>query len=237
MKIANYKVQGVWFLILLISSFYIVNGFGQTRKAYEGYYRWTTSYPKMWDQDWWPSDRECQGVTHDNDNWYFTWTYKDEEGWLWKTPVWVDLKNNAQLLANTTIINMTQFQYLNNNLYWHWGAPAHYKNSGNDYIVIPMTAPNGPPPIVGIFCNMNLIGYVNLLYQKSVGWCAINPKSGDLYTSDDFDYTPPTGYDCDYQDWHNPNPRMLMHYSIPWTKFHHQVLSEKLMRVLKILLN
>lgn len=212
------------------------------RHEYEGYYlRSSETYPKLWSPIPY-LDRELQGVAHDAQNWYFTWTNNDPNiGYLWKVPVDVPLDDNCILGGGfcpppnprVVVIDMTQFPYLNGGLvgtplppgtpsqvgYWHWGDPDYYRdlNTATDYIVVPMTASpycsNDPTrsckrdfdcdpsctaghtcisqkPMVGIFrgSDLTLAAYGKLNAQVSIGWCAIQPGTRELYTSDDFDY-------------------------------------------------
>ena len=216
-------------VIFIINIAYIVFGYGQT--AYESYLlRSSTTWPVHEDL----GDREIQGVTHDHDNWYFTWTNKDPNiGYLSKIPLGVNLAD-CVLGAITPcpqspgqkIVNMNQFAELKN--YWHWGDPDHYQYNGTDYIVVPIS---GSPSIIAIFRASNLslalVGKLtqathsvcdgNLGPQRSIGWCAIHPKTGDLYTSEDFDYASCIPGNCDDQGHVLKYPRELLHYSVPWS--------------------
>jgi len=214
------KVLQILVSIFLMNIMFTLRGFGQT--AYEGYYLRSANYPSFGNL-WTPApfgDGESQGVTHDDDNWYFTWTYNNV-GYLWKVPVDVPLDNNVLQNPRVAIVDMTQFPDLNK--YWHWGDPDHYKdkNSGTDYIVIPITG--GGIPIIAIFrANLSLVAYAKLNQQQSTGWCAIHPQTGELYTSEDFDYASgpsPCSNNCDNQDFHCLYPRLLLLYSIPWDTF------------------
>src|SRR2546426_58592 len=130
------------------------------RHEYEGYYLRSANFPSFANL-WTPcgggplgcrfvgirtpglGDGEVQGVTHDSDNWYFTWTF-DTKGYLWKSPVNIPLDDNVLANPSVIFVDMTQFHDLDQARYWHWGDPDHYrdKHSGIDYIVVPMTAPS-----------------------------------------------------------------------------------------------
>ena len=192
------------------------------RHEYEGYYLRSENYPafsRLWTpcgavtggplacRDWRIgripgfADAEIQGVTHDNDNWYFTWTF-DNTGYLCKVPVGVPLENDAFADPRVSIVNMAQFPPLNQGTYWHWGDPDHFTFAGIDYIAVPITAPSicsNPPkricrdscdcgvgntcepqtPILGIFraADLSLAAYGKLTAQSSTGWCAVDPRS------------------------------------------------------------
>lgn len=198
--------------LFLVNLVFALSALGQT--AYEGYYLRSANFPSFGSL-WTPAplgDGESQGVTHDDDNWYFTWT-TGGNGYLFRVPVEVPLNNSVLQNPNVAIVNMTQFPDLSNRGYWHWGDPDHYKYSGTDYIVIPI---GGSPPIIAIFrANLSLVAYGKLNRQQSTGWCAIHPQTGELYTSNDFDYAPPVP-NCDDQSFHFLYPRTLLRYSIPW---------------------
>jgi len=231
MKRTNGKLLTIVVLAFLINSLFIMNGFSQpnARNEYEAYYLRSANYPSFGNL-WTPApfgDGESQGVTHDDDNWYFTWTFNNV-GYLFKIPVDVPLDNNVLRNPRVAIVDMTQFPDLKLKGYWHWGDPDHYrdKTTGTDYIVVPITGPPPPAsPIIAIFReNLSLVAYANLNQQQSTGWCAIHPQRGDLYTSEDFDYARGPkpcnpNRNCDDQSHHCPYPRVLLHYSIPWDTF------------------
>lgn len=58
--------------------------------------------------------------------------------------------------------------------------------------------------------------YEDIEAQKSVGWCAIDSQTGDLYTSEDFDYKDCYVGSCEDQSHHFPYPREILRYAIPW---------------------
>ncbi len=85
--------------------------------------------------------------------------------------------------------------------YVHWGDVDHYVFNKVEYLIIPMTSEKPGrdknklewgDPAVFIFraADLSLVAY-DLLDntdgkgQKDVGWCAVNPQTGDLYTSED----------------------------------------------------
>ncbi|MBK6930616.1 MAG: hypothetical protein IPH12_06970 [Saprospirales bacterium] len=200
----------VW--IALINFTFSIGAFGQT--AFEDYYLRSTNYPSfgnLWTLNG-LEDGEAQGVTHDDNNWLFTWTFSNT-GYMFKVPVDIPINNNVLQNPNVSIVNMSQFSDLTG--YWHWGDPDHYKYAGIEYIVVPITG--GGTPIIAIFrsSNLGLVAYGELNNQQSTGWCAIHPKTGILYTSEDFDYAPPVP-DCDDQSQHFLYARKLLRYEIPW---------------------
>ncbi len=180
----------------------------------EGYYLRTRNYPSfgnLWTLNG-LGDGEAQGVTHDDNNWFFTWTY-NSTGYLFRVPVEVAINNDLLQNPNVRIINMNQFPVLKG--YWHWGDLDHYKFDGQGYLIIPITGQGDP--IIAIFRSrdMSLVAFGKLGKQKSTGWCAVHPKTGVLYSSEDFDYKP-EGSNCDDQSHHFLYPRKLLLYNIPW---------------------
>ncbi len=224
---------------------------GQTQIS-DAYYLRSAGYPNLdhlWTLDG-LADGEAQGVTNDNRNWYFTWT-SDSVGYLIRVPVGVPIDNDVLSQPGVAIVNTTQFPLLNGDLYgryWHWGDPDHFRNSGQDYILVPMTAArvcannsdricqsaadcpfstacnNQQPPIIAVFRapDLTLAGFFRT-EQQSIGWCAVQPRTGWIYTSEDFDYSPaapgcPSPINCDDQSAHCLYPRRLMAYVIDWNR-------------------
>lgn len=188
-----------------------IQGFGQL--TFESYYLRTTNFPgftNLWTLNG-LEDGEAQGVTHDDGNWFFTWTYQNI-GYMFKVPVSIPISNELLQNPSVSIVNMSSFPELTG--YWHWGDPDHYKYSGVEYIVVPITGKN--PPIIAVFraSDLSLAAYGKLNDQQSTGWCAIHPQTGILYTSEDFDYAGIP--DCDDQSQHYPGARTLLRYIVPW---------------------
>src|SRR2546427_7892234 len=94
----EYRIPARFGLCLVINILSIMPAVCQVHD-YEGYYlRSSERLPVKWTpacrlDDY--SEMEFQGVTHDNDNWYFTWTHNSDPavGVLWKIPVSVPLDN------------------------------------------------------------------------------------------------------------------------------------------------
>jgi hypothetical protein len=136
-----------------------------------------------------------------------------DNAFLWKIPVKDDLNLDAFHHPDVTYKTLYDFPALwNHNChprppcsdtltgYVHWGDLDHYKYNSIDYLVVPMTSPSavennvlawGDPAVV-VFRgdDLSLVGYGLLpgksgTGQKDVGWCAIDPRTGDLYTSPD----------------------------------------------------
>ncbi len=224
MKLKNRKSLLSIVTILLLNNLPPVTAFAQqrVRTAYESYYLRSRNFPSF-DNLWTLnglSDGEGQGVAHDDNNWFFTWAYNNV-GYLIKIPVEVQIDNDVLSNPKVSSINMTQFRDLTG--YWHWGDPDRYNFNGTDYIVVPITGDG--PPIIAIFRakNLSIVAY-GKLKQVSTGWCAVNPKTGELFTSEDFDYASGsnscnTKKDCDDQSYHCLYARTLLRYSIPWNTF------------------
>jgi hypothetical protein len=126
----------------------------------------------------WPEDREngwseeLNGVCHDNDNWFFT-----QNGVLWKFPVAHNLKAEVKSANIAKGIGRNKYGH-------HLGDFDCYKG----YLFIPVTG-NGSPYFAVFSANdLSLITTQPLQrngsHFESLGWCAINPKDGRLYTSD-----------------------------------------------------
>ncbi len=197
---------------IMLNLVFIIKGVAQS--PMEGYYLKTTNYPgfdNLWTLNG-LADGEVQGVTHDKDNWFFTWTYNNI-GYLIKLPVEEPINDNVLQNPKVRIVNMNQFSALEG--YWHWGDPDYYLFNGQEFIVVPITGKG--VPLIAIFraSDMKLLAYGKLNKQNSTGWCAVNPNTGILYTSEDFNYKP-IGSNCDNQSFHFLYPRNLLLYNIPW---------------------
>ena len=136
-------------------------------------YKYINNYPSDRENGW--SD-ELQGVTHDDDHWFFT-----QKGTLWKFPVEHDLKIRIThadpangILKRAIPSQLAELRYN------HFGDLCHF----NGYLFIPITGPDRTPIIAAfkaddlsyIACKI-MDGYV------SVAWCAFNPNDELLYTS------------------------------------------------------
>jgi hypothetical protein len=138
-----------------------------------------------------PSDREAgwtediQGVTHDNDYWFFT-----QIPVLWKFPVWMDLNEYINAANPARGILKTDIPIaLSSSGYKHFGDLDHY----NGHLFVPMEGTS--PPVIAVFraADLHFVGSFPLIHpcgdhsmrpQVHAAWCAINPKNGELITSD-----------------------------------------------------
>lgn len=214
-KTLNISLIQTFTSLLLLT---VTSGYSQSN--FESYFLKNKNYPS-YDNLWTPDglgDAEVEGVAHDDNNWFFTWTY-NKVGYLYKVPVDIPLDNNA--FTNSRTIG------IRGKGYWHWGDPDYYysKETKTGFIVVPCTAENGPP-IVTIYRakDLSIVAYGKLNNQKSTGWCAVHPITGELFTSKDFGYTKgtkgekpckPNG-NCNDQSYHCLYPRTLLRYKIPW---------------------
>jgi hypothetical protein len=146
-------------------------------KMYEHTY--IGNYPENSKRMW---TEEINGVTHDNDNWYFT-AIKE---FLFKIPVEFNLANYPaynQIVTHTGIP-----QELGDKGYNHFGDLDYY----NGYLFIPVEDSNGNrEPRIAVFraSDLTCVGSTALWNQTGAGWCAINPMDGLLYASNS-DITP-----------------------------------------------
>ena len=132
-------------------------------------YRYLEQWPRGTQNGW---SEKLQGVCHDKDNWFFT-----QNGILWKFPV-------THRLDNKVTSANPEKGILRNKFGWHLGDLDYY----NGYLFIPVTD-NGPP-YMAVFSAKDL-SFITKHYMKDtrgddydgLGWCAINPRDGRLYTS------------------------------------------------------
>ncbi|MBI5022088.1 MAG: T9SS type A sorting domain-containing protein [Ignavibacteriales bacterium] len=205
MKCIQSKMFSILVLVILFNAIFLTDGFCQTTNQIPctGEYRWLNVYPDgpvSWGED----QLEVQGITHDDANWYITATDRSgmidqdiDNCYLWKIPVTEDLNENVFTNPNVTSVNLYQLSPLWNGNdplsgYIHWGDLDHYQYDGVDYLTVPVTSPSKPSPAIIIFraSSLTIAGIVVLpgepgKSQKDIGWCAVNPNSGDLYTSND----------------------------------------------------
>ena len=185
--------------------------------AYDSYFMKTGSYPEDATHDWNPKGTESQGVTHDNDNWYFTSTdYDGGNAHLWRIPVSVPLNRNVRNFPGVLVTSMTEIPQLQQAGYWHWGDPDHYEFNGVDYILVPVTSNRGFPPAIAVFRGggLEFLTYGNFPSNESpanIGWCAIS-QAGDLYTSED-NACQFLCYSIDWSMLQSGNPKLVMTFN------------------------
>lgn len=126
----------------------------------------------------WPSDREngwseeLNGICHDANNWFFT-----QNGNLWKFPI-------THRLNDKVTGENKEKGILKNRYGKHLGDCDCHK----EYLFVPVTGDGNP--YIAVFSAKNLAFMTrqrikrNNNYFSSLGWCAVNPNDGLLYTSD-----------------------------------------------------
>lgn len=157
----------------------------------------------------WPKDREmgwseeCNGVCHDANNWFFT-----QNGNLWKFPITHSLNDSCK--SENRAKGIYKINPTASLAAWlggsvselHLGDIDHY----NGYIFVPVGAKlkkgNNSYTLKGIsYFRASDLGYVGteILSREdksiftSLGWLAINPRNGMLYTSDKIAYNETKG--------------------------------------------
>ena len=129
------------------------------------------NYPKDRQLSW--SD-ECQGVTNDGKNWFFT-----QKGSLWKLPKHLDLNQNIS--EDTRGVKKVGIpEHLKSLGYDHFGDIEYYKGK----IFVPLEGKMPSKIVVFDSQNLKFIGDADLnMAQGKAPWCAINPANGLLYSS------------------------------------------------------
>ena len=134
------------------------------------------SYPRNRQTGW---SGDLQGVTNDTHGWYFT-----QEQTLWYFPVNHDLATQVTSELSETGIRHTHMpDALSAMGYNHFGDPAYY----GGFLFIPTDAQGSshPPRIVAMRASdFQYIDSVAVDGQSESGWCAVEPRTGSLYTSD-----------------------------------------------------
>ena len=123
-------------------------------------------YPRDRESGW---SHHLNGVTHDEKSWYITQQHR-----LWKFPVEWDLNNSISGTAFPSTGIPTGHD--------HFGDLDFYE--GHLYVAMEKSEGAPLPPGVAVFdTNLVFIGWAPLQYQAEASWCAINPLTGLLYSS------------------------------------------------------
>jgi hypothetical protein len=146
------------------------------------------NFPSDHDSDW--SD-DLQGVTHDDEHWYFTQRTK-----IYKFHVSTDLRESAG--AAVAIAKMPDD--LDSLGCDHFGDLSYYEKDGQGYLFVPVEGGDSllipgenccsQLPFLAVFRDdLTYVGSSMLPRQRKsletgrAGWCAVNPKDEMLYTS------------------------------------------------------
>ena len=131
-------------------------------------YTYIYQYPKDREMGW---SHEINGVCHDENNWFFT-----QDGNLWKFPITHDINSVCNAPDAAKGILMVQEKL-------HFGDIDHYKG----YIFVPVS----DNVSIRIYRASDLSFVTEQIIKRedgnkftSIGWVAINPINGYLYTSD-----------------------------------------------------
>lgn len=127
----------------------------------------------------WPKDREMgwsdevNGVCHDANNWFFT-----QDGNLWKFPITHRIGDTCKSANPSKGIYKVRVNS-------HLGDIDHY----NGYIFVPVTRGSGCSIYIYRASDLKLVNVQTIKRNDgkgftSLGWLAINPNNGLLYTSD-----------------------------------------------------
>ena len=160
-------------------------------------YTYIRNYPSDREMGW---SEELQGVCHDKNNWFFT-----QNGNLWKFPVQHDLNNSCSravpskgILKLSTSFHLGDLDHYNGYLYVATtGSGKLPSKICSDPSIYPLDLTQEAAnlkkdePRILVFRASDL-AYVRSIQMRrtdgntfdSLGWLAINPKNGLLYTSD-----------------------------------------------------
>ncbi|SHK61129.1 PLAT/LH2 domain-containing protein [Fibrobacter sp. UWB12] len=145
------------------------------------HYKYINTYPKDREPGW---SEELNGVCHDDDNWYFT-----QKGTIWKFPVKHDLNNTCKKENESEKIYKCVYEKdCHASVKSHLGDIDCY----NGYLFVPVS--DDGTPYIAVFSTNDIHTRVarhfmtlpddKSSYSQSLGWLAINPKNGLLFTSD-----------------------------------------------------
>ena len=155
------------------------------KDRWPAYYQWPSNYPKSREPGW--SD-ELQDLTHDDSNWYFSKGKTSDQYKIWKFPITHDLNATvkspnpgAGILAVPMPAELT-------NGFDHFGGLDYY--DGNLYVALEAVGCASTPKIA-VFraSDLKMIAHADLTGRPYPGYhlpyCAIDPRSGLLYSSTD----------------------------------------------------
>lgn len=138
-------------------------------KGHVTMYQYLHNYPKAEKNGW---SENVQGICHDDKYWFVSNTGKgNNTGTLWKIPVIQDLASSS------SVILKKQYGH-------HIGDIDHY----NGFIFAPIEKDG--KPYIAVFSAQDLTFVAKQRIKKGsqfydcLGWCAVNPQNGMLYTSD-----------------------------------------------------
>lgn len=151
-------------------------------KAYESYFLYLGEHPANANPGW---HEDVQGVTHDDSYWFITQAHEEDtsEQALWKIPVSHDLGSVSPSDPGVTRILVGDVSELAAEGYWHLGDLSYYKFDGQGYLIIPVEF---GCHAISIFRADNLVfvDYFKICdWQANASWCAVDPTTGYLYSS------------------------------------------------------
>jgi hypothetical protein len=119
---------------------------------------------------------EAQGLAHDRDHWFIS-----QRSFLWKVPVGVDLGQplNGPDPARG-ILRVPIPAELAGEGYDHFGDPDYYQG----ILFVPMEGADVSAIAAFMAEDLRYLGFQRLAAQENkAGWCAVDPRSGTLYSS------------------------------------------------------
>ena len=137
------------------------------------HYDYLGQYPKDRENGW---SNELNGVCHDASNWYFT-----QDGKIWKFPVSHDLKDKCS--SENASKGIYKYSYGH-----HLGDIDCY----NGYLFVPVSDHGDPYVVVFSTSDIhkplakNVMKLPNGGKFSDIGWLAINPNNGLLFTSNGY---------------------------------------------------
>lgn len=187
--------------VLVLVVFPVLAGISATSSAsgpthWESYFLYNGAFPG--DEETVYSG-ECsnnlQGITHDDDNWFFSMT---EE--LWKIPVQCDLRNvnDSSQYPGVLHVYLSSIQPLAQLGYYHIGDMSYFEAGGQGYVLAAVEAHAPQPHAIVVFRadNLQYVCRAEIPGFSDLGWVAVDPD-GVLHVSHDFD----TSIKRFYADW------------------------------------
>jgi hypothetical protein len=159
------------------------------KDLWPAYYQWPSNYPKEREPGW---SHELQDLTHDDKNWYFSKGDTPEKHKIWKFPITHDLNASVSGPNPSAGILTAPIPPELAAGFHHFGGLDYY--DGNLYVALEPIGYASPPKVV-VFraSDLKMLAHADVTADPYPGhhlpYCAIDPRSGLMYSSVDDEVT------------------------------------------------
>jgi hypothetical protein len=188
MKQRNVIKSLIYCLSLVLGLMSIITSSAASQSQfYESYFMYLWSDPHEEEPAF---SEDFQGISHDPDNWFVSQALgecgEDSDGVIWKIPVKYDLGSVTGSESGVYGMQLSRDEpELHSFGYWHIGDIDYYKG----FIVAPVMScnPQNYPHAIMLFRgeDFKYIGRAEISGWQDLGWVAVNPANGHVYTSPD----------------------------------------------------